>query len=327
MESTRMVKKQKMDDNKELDTGKEFMEFWKKLSPENQMFLDGMGINSFPKLVKFAALMGIDFDKMVKFAKEHSDMEPENVPFENFMLSDEDNPFAGMLGGILGGEDGEYDDESMDGNLFDFPEKCFIGDECVEYHLRIKLNNAPLPIWREFKVPSNVTLEYLSFIINEVMGWEGTHLHQYKQKDTFYKTTYCLEESANMFFFSRFKEFDTNDYTIAHLLKEKGDRIKYEYDFGDSWEHDLWLKGVREYADGESHQPMVIKGKGACPPEDCGGVWGYAELLEVFKKKRKTAEEKERLLWYFMDRNFLPEEYDTEEAQYALEELWEMATA
>ena len=323
-----MAKIVKMDNsNKAYDESKEFVDFYKAQSPDIQKFLDEMGITSYPKLIKLATLMGIDLEKMSQFAKEHRDMAPEDVPYEDFMLGDEESPFARMFGEMFG-EDDEYDDENDEyDNPFDFPENCFIGDECVEYHLRIKLNNAPLPIWRELKVPSNVTLEYLSFILNATMGWEGTHLHQYKRKDTFYKSTYCLEESANMFFFNRFKELDANDYTIAHLLKEKGDRIKYEYDFGDSWEHDLWLKGIREYTTGESHQPIILKGKGACPPEDCGGVWGYAELLEVFKKKRKTAEEKERLQWYFMDEDFFPEEYDIEDVQYDLDDLWEMAAA
>lgn len=127
------------------------------------------------------------------------------------------------------------------------------------------------------------------------------------------------------FFFSRFDKRDTNDYTIAQVLKEKGDRIKYEYDFGDSWEHDLWLKGIREYASEETRRLVVVKGKGACPPEDCGGVWGYAELLGLWQKKRKSAEEKERLEWFLMNKYFDPEEFDSKYAQKSFDELWEIA--
>ena len=306
------------------DTGKEFMKFKKALSPEEQMLLDELGINSFPKLMQMSALFGLDLDKATKFAQEHEDMAPEDIPFEDFMLSDEENPFAAARDKIFGGEDDDSDEEL---SPFDFPDICFIGNECVEYHLRIKLNNAPLPIWREFKVPSNVTLEFLSFIINELMGWEGIHLHEFKQKDTLYKNTACLKQDADMgFFFSRVEKRDTNDYTIADLLKEKGDRIKYEYDFGDSWEHDLWLKGTREYSPEEPRGIVVVKGTGACPPEDCGGVWGYGELLELSKKKRKTADDKEQLKWYGIDKSFDPEEFDIEFVQDELEGLWYYVT-
>lgn len=307
-----------------LDAGKEFMKFKKGLSSEEQMMLDELGINSFPKLMQMSALFGLDLDKATKFAQEHEDMAPEDIPFEEFMLSDEENPFAAARDKIFGGEDDDSDEEL---NPFDFPNVCFIGDECVEYHLRIKLNNAPLPIWREFKVPSNVTLEFLSFIINELMGWEGIHLHEFRQKDTLYKNTACLQENERMgFFFSRAEKRDTNHYTIADLLKEKGDRIKYEYDFGDSWEHDLWLKGVREYSPEEQHGIVVVKGTGACPPEDCGGVWGYAELLELLKKKRKTADDKERLKWYNLNNRFNPEDFEIEFAQDIMDDLWYYVT-
>lgn len=314
----------KKKNDESFDTGKEFMKFKKALSPEEQMLLDELGINSFPKLMQMSALFGLDLDKATKFAQEHEDMAPEDIPFEDFMLSDEENPFAAARDKIFGGEDDDSDEEL---SPFDFPDICFIGNECVEYHLRIKLNNAPLPIWREFKVPSNVTLEFLSFIINELMGWEGIHLHEFKQKDTIYKNTACLQEDERMgFFFSRVEKRDTNNYTIADLLKEKGDRIKYEYDFGDSWEHDLWLKGVREYSPEEPRGIVVVKGTGACPPEDCGGVWGYAELLELLKKKRKTVDDKERLKWYDINKSFDPEEFDIEFVQDELEGLWYYVT-
>ena len=312
----------KKKNDESLDTGKEFMKFREALSPEEQMMLDELGINSFPKLMQLSALMGIDLDKMERYAKEHKDVKPEDVPFEEFMLSDEDNPFAGARDMIFGSDE-EDDDDEEELDPFELPDECFIGDKCVEYHLRIKLNNAPLPIWREFKVPSNVTLEFLSFIINDLMGWEGVHLHEFKQKDTLYKNTACLKQDADMgFFFSRVETRDTNNYTIADLLKEKGDRIKYEYDFGDSWEHDLWLKGVREYSPEEPRGIVVVKGTGACPPEDCGGVWGYTELLELLKKKRKTADDKERLKWYNLDKRFNPEEFEIEFAQDIMDDLW-----
>ncbi len=299
-----------------------FKERLKLLPDDEQEMLKGLGVDSFEKFEDFIRMMGFDPIKMKAFAEKHGyDMDPEDIPFEDFMLDEEDNPIVGSPKAMF--DDDEKEDYD---NPFLLPEECFIGDKCVEYHLRVKLNNAPIPIWREFKVPSNVTLEFLAFVINDIMGWEDIHLHQFMQKDTLYKNTSCLREDEKMgFFFSRFDKRDTNDYTVAQVLKEKGDRIKYEYDFGDSWEHDLWLKGIREYASEETRGLVVVKGKGACPPEDCGGVWGYAELLEIWKKKRKTAEEKKRLEWFLMNKYFDPEEFDSKYAQKSFDELWEIA--
>lgn len=304
------------------DEAKDFKERLNMLSDDDQKILNELGVDSFEKFDDFIRRMGFDPIKMRAFAEKHGyDIAPEDVPFEDFMLDEMDNPMVSSFGPMSDDEN----DEDFD-SPFLLPEECFIGDKCVEYHLRVKLNNAPLPIWREFKVPSNVTLEFLAFVINDIMGWENRHLHQFRQKDTLYKNTSCLREDEKMgFFFSRFEKRDTNDYTIAQLLKEKGDRIKYEYDFGDSWEHDLWLKGIRPYTSEETRGLVVVKGQGACPPEDCGGVWGYAELLELWKKKRKSAEEKERLDWFLMNKYFNPEEFDSQYAQKSLDELWEIA--
>ena len=101
----------KTKNDESLDAGKEFMKFKKGLSPEEQMMLDELGINSFPKLMQMSALFGLDLDKATKFAQEHEDMAPEDIPFEEFMLSDEDNPFAGVRDMIFGSDEEDDDDE------------------------------------------------------------------------------------------------------------------------------------------------------------------------------------------------------------------------
>ena len=80
---------------------------------------------------------------------------------------------------------------------------------------------------------------------------------------------------------------------------------------------------MRDYEEGEQPKARLLKGKGACPPEDCGGVWGYANLLELAAKKRKSADEKERLEWYGIDQHFDPNFFDQEEEEYFIEEVWE----
>ena len=117
-----------------------------------------------------------------------------------------------------------------------------------------------------------------------------------------------------------------NIKSFEDLLNIKGKRIKFEYDFGDSWEHDVWMKAVSDYTD--EHQPglYLVKAEGACPPEDCGGVWGYANLLELKNKNRKTREEKDRLEWYGIDKYYDEHDPNEEELTSSLENLWNEAT-
>jgi hypothetical protein len=83
-------------------------------------------------------------------------------------------------------------------------------------------------------------------------------------------------------------ELDNVDYKnmkISYLLKKEKDKIVYEYDFGDGWEHDVLLEKILP-ADEKFKSPVCLAGKMACPPEDCGGVWGYADLIEILKNPK-----------------------------------------
>ena len=309
----------------------EFYELYKNSPTEIQMMLDNLGISSLEDLAGLATLMGIDLDKMINYENTHEKDEfPsfEDVKIDGYKPSKElinhlsDLAFANDEGDYY---DEDEEDESLldDYDPFALPESPFIGDEAKEYHIRIKLNNAPVPIWRELKLPSNLSLEAFSFIINEAMGWDGTHLHHFINKNVYYKSTTELYDIKEMGIFPiRIQYCDTNNFAISHLLREKGDRIKYEYDFGDSWLHDVWLKGVREYEPNEARTLTFVKGEGACPPDDCGGVWGYQELLELNQKKRKTADEKEMLNWNGIDKKFDPNDCNPERIEDYLEGLW-----
>ena len=178
-----------------------------------------------------------------------------------------------------------------------------------EYHVRIKLNNTDLKIWREVKVPSNITVHALAELLLEVMGWMMEHLYCFRFKGE----CYCSKEQIEESMFS-LQDKDFSNFTLSDLLTEKGVRMKLDYDYGDSWEHDVWVKGIREYNKGEKPSITFVSGHGDCPPEDCGGVWGYAELLELTHKKKLTKEERERLEWYDMDAQsgFDPEYCDIE---------------
>ena len=253
--------------------------------------------------------------------------------FEDDEYDDEDDEFY---------DDEEYDDEDFDEDDEDYednegfddesyllgmtlPKAKFIGKSKREFHIRIKLNNAPVPIWRELVVPSNITLELLAYVILDAMGWQHEHLYQFIGKhDVYYINSHEMKEQADSFmgFMSRVQYKNSEKTTLEMVLQPKGDRMKFEYDYGDSWVHDLWVKDARDYAPGEEPVIKLLKAAGECPPEDCGGVLGYADLLETNKKKRKTAEDKERLEWYDIPKGFKPEECNLEWLQEDVEALW-----
>lgn len=223
-----------------------------------------------------------------------------------------------------GTDDSEDDEESYLLGLT-LPKHKFIGPMKQEFHIRIKLNNAPVNIWRELVVPSNITLEMLAYVLIDAMGWRHEHLYQYFGKNNIcYMNSRELKHRNDSFFafMSRVQYKNSEKTSLEMVLQPKGERLKFEYDFGDSWTHDLWVKGARNYAPNEEPIIKLLKAQGECPPEDCGGVWGYAELLELNKKKRKTAEEKERLEWYDIPKDFDPEVCDLEWLQDDVEALW-----
>lgn len=105
------------------------------------------------------------------------------------------------------------------------------------------------------------------------MGWTDSHLHQFIQGDT------CYGAPDREYGMPMVSERRTR---LGDLLVEPGDRLIYEYDFGDAWQHSVVLEQVSEAEPGLRY-PRVVAGKRACPPEDVGGSFGYAEFIEAIR--------------------------------------------
>lgn len=159
------------------------------------------------------------------------------------------------------------------------------------YTLYISIEDCPVKVFRRIKVPSNLWLGNLARIILEAFGWEGYHLWQFIKNGLYYTSRADIEKSEICGFGFSDREVDDMTVTVADVLPKKGSTITFEYDFGDSWRHNVRVSSVSDDpCPAEAIQ--VISGNGACPPEDVGGVWGYARMLDVLSGKIDDQEEK-----------------------------------
>ncbi len=145
------------------------------------------------------------------------------------------------------------------------------------FQIQIALKGFKPKIWRRILIPSDFLLSDFHLIIQITMGWTNSHLHQFIINRTFY--TQRMQDD------DLWDEMDNVDYKkmkISDLLKKEKEKIVYEYDFGDSWEHDIILEKILPI-DNNLKYPVCLTGKMNCPPEDCGGVWGYFDMLKVLK--------------------------------------------
>jgi hypothetical protein len=125
------------------------------------------------------------------------------------------------------------------------------------------------PVWRRLQLRADTSLDHLHEMLVAAFGWQDYHMH-------------CFSSGP--------EEFGVPDpelgfigerhVTLGELIGGVGDRLRYTYDFGDDWQHEIVVEELLD-PDPEIHYPVLVAAKGACPPEDCGGPWGYAELKDI----------------------------------------------
>lgn len=156
------------------------------------------------------------------------------------------------------------------------------------HQLKISLDGIEPEIWRRFKINSNSTFEDLHIVIQIVMGWENYHLYEFRNKN------FVIGIEPEEDFFSDPDLIPAHTIRISDVLSRKRSNITYTYDFGDSWEHKIVVEDILR--DELILNPVCIGGAMNCPPEDCGGIWGYSELLEIISNKNHP-EHKGMLDW------------------------------
>jgi hypothetical protein len=138
------------------------------------------------------------------------------------------------------------------------------------YQIQIVLTDIEPKIWRRLLVNSDTSLVDLHRIIQTAMGWTNSHLHRFNDGVTDYSPKEFEVEDSK----------DSRKVKLKTILNIEKSKLLYEYDFGDGWNHDIILEKIIKEEDKEQI-PRCLKGEGNCPPEDCGGTWGYEDLLKT----------------------------------------------
>lgn len=168
------------------------------------------------------------------------------------------------------------------------------------YQFKVTLRGIHPPIWRRFQVKSNITLYDLHLVLQAVMGWENDHLYEFDIDGVSFS-----DPDPD---FGGIAE-EAGEAILQQVLTRPKMRFLYTYDFGDSWEHEIVLEKILSPAEGVRY-PICIAGARACPPEDCGGVWGYERLLRILRDPQHK-EYQEVVEW--LGEGFDPEFFDLDE--------------
>ena len=182
------------------------------------------------------------------------------------------------------------------------------------YHLEVVLNHVKPQVRRRLQVPGNANLGWFHAVIQVAFGWTNSHLHQFRDGER------VISDPA--FELDEFEDsppvLDERKVTLMQVAPRRLDELLYEYDFGDSWEHTVMVAKILDPDAAAAKVALCLDGARACPPDDCGGVWGYEDLLKIIRNPRHK-EHKTMLEW--LGRPFDPEAFDLNKANVFLRKL------
>lgn len=156
--------------------------------------------------------------------------------------------------------------------------------------IKVTLRDVKPAVWGRIVVRSETLLPIFARVLERAMGWGGYHLHM---------ADYAINEHYA---------------SVKHLLPREKAKLRWDYDFGDGWKHDVVVEAIDSPAERQSY-PLCLNGRGACPPDGCGGPEGYDELRRVLRD-RADPEHEHPVAW--APRNFKPAAFDLAESNRRL---------
>ena len=180
------------------------------------------------------------------------------------------------------------------------------------YEFKITLAGIRPAIWRMIQAPEKYTFWDLHVAIQDAMGWDDCHLHAFRMKSPETGVTETVGIPDEETWKEGSQTIPGWECLMADWFTSKNARAVYQYDFGDSWEHVVELTQIVP-AEHDVKYPVCVDGKRACPPEDCGGIWGYEEFLKAIKRP-KHPRHKELLGW--IGGHFAPEQFDPKNVKF-----------
>lgn len=175
------------------------------------------------------------------------------------------------------------------------------------YQLKISLQRIDPMIWRRVQM-DDCSLDELHEVIQTSMGWEGEHMHAFDVEGE----QYAYFEDADPY-----EYHDSRKVRLSDLVEQRHTRFHYDYDFGDDWKHLIEIEKTLPAEEGVRY-PRCVEGERACPPEDCGGPYGYPYFLEKIQDP-KHEEHGEMLEW--IGEEFDPEKFDLDAVNKGLRDL------
>ena len=148
----------------------------------------------------------------------------------------------------------------------------------IVYQFKVSLQEIKPTIWRRIQVPSKYSFWDLHVAIQDAMGWLDYHLHAFRVRPKHKRKPIEIgipsDEWEGEAVIPGWK------VPITEYFTEPGQTMEYEYDFGDSWHHEILVEAIL-LKEKDTEYPKCIGGERACPPEDCGSISGYYELLKI----------------------------------------------
>jgi hypothetical protein len=176
------------------------------------------------------------------------------------------------------------------------------------YQIKVTLDDTQPPIWRRIRVQGDFSLPRLHAVLQIVMGWTNSHLHGFRVNGRYYG-------ESDPDYDGLLDVIDERQVRLSQIAPDVGSHFVYEYDFGDSWDHELVVEQILSPPK-EVQYPLCMDGYRACPPEDVGVVGGYAELLAAIHNPRHP-EHAEWIQW--VGGKFDPEAFDLQSANELLQ--------